>query len=54
MLTNSTAFEGLQHPYKKNIIKIGGTSVLGPDHLPEIKRVFEKAKTTTESAPASQ
>ncbi|KUL84015.1 hypothetical protein ZTR_07145 [Talaromyces verruculosus] len=53
-LARLKTFEGLQHPYKKNIIKIAGTSVLGPNHLPEIKRVFEKAKTTTESAPASQ
>ncbi|OKL57249.1 54S ribosomal protein L23, mitochondrial [Talaromyces atroroseus] len=46
-------FEGLNHPYKKNIIKIGAKSVVG--NLPEVKAAFEKAKAeSTSSAPTSQ
>ncbi|EED20526.1 50S ribosomal protein L13 [Talaromyces stipitatus ATCC 10500] len=51
-LARLKTFEGLQHPYKKNIVKIAGTSVLG--NLPEVKQAFQEAKQTAESASASQ
>lgn len=53
LLTNScAAFEGLRHPYKKNIIKIAGKSILG-DNLPEIQKAFQAVKAPAETASAS-
>jgi hypothetical protein len=37
-----TAFEGFAHPYKKNIIKINGRSVIGK--LPEVQAAFKEEK----------
>lgn len=42
-----TAFEGLAHPYKKNIIKINGKSVIGK--LPEVQAAFKEEKPVVES-----
>ncbi|WEW59096.1 54S ribosomal protein L23, mitochondrial [Emydomyces testavorans] len=36
------AFEGHANPYKVNIVKFGGKSVLG--ELPEIKKAFERTR----------
>lgn len=42
MANASIAFEGLAHPYKENIVKIGNQPVIG--QLPEVQQAFEKAK----------
>ncbi|KAE8146101.1 ribosomal protein L13-domain-containing protein [Aspergillus avenaceus] len=42
-LARLKTFEGLNHPYKENIVKIEGKSVIG--ELAEVKGAFEKAKT---------
>jgi hypothetical protein len=36
------AFEGLAHPYKENIVKVGNDSVIG--NLPEVQETLQKAK----------
>ncbi|CRG86773.1 54S ribosomal protein L23, mitochondrial [Talaromyces islandicus] len=40
-------FEGLDHPYKKNIIKINGRSVIGK--LPQVQAAFKEQKPVAES-----
>ena len=47
MLTG-LAFEGLAHPYKENIVKINGQSVIG--NLPEVKEAFKEAAAKTETS----
>lgn len=42
------AFEGLAHPYKDNIVKFGGKSVLGANR--EIAEAFKEAKEASPSA----
>lgn len=37
-----TAFEGHAHPYKQNIVKFGGKSVMG--ELPEIQKAFQQTR----------
>lgn len=37
----STAFEGLAHPYKENIVKFGNKSVL---NHPEVQEAFKEGK----------
>ena len=39
--TSISAFEGLAHPYKENIIKFGNKSVMGQ---PEVQAAFKEAK----------
>ncbi|KAJ9194880.1 hypothetical protein DTO164E3_7084 [Paecilomyces variotii] len=46
-LARLKTFEGLAHPYKENIVKIGNQPVIG--QLPEVQQAFEKAKE--ESSP---
>ncbi|KAJ9210784.1 hypothetical protein DTO166G4_7649 [Paecilomyces variotii] len=41
-LARLKTFEGLAHPYKENIVKIGNQPVIG--QLPEVQQAFEKAK----------
>jgi large subunit ribosomal protein L13 len=41
-LARLKAFEGLAHPYKENVIKLGGRSI---SEMPEVKEALEKAKT---------
>ncbi|KAH8691218.1 mitochondrial 54S ribosomal protein YmL23 [Talaromyces proteolyticus] len=41
-------FEGLAHPYKKNIVKINGKSVLSS--LPEVTAAFKAEKDAAESS----
>lgn len=38
------AFEGLEHPYEENIVRIGPESTIG--QLPEVKQTFQEAKTS--------
>ncbi|OAX80590.1 hypothetical protein ACJ72_05068, partial [Emergomyces africanus] len=49
-------FEGHAHPYKKNILKLGGKSVLGPkssiSDSPVVKEAFAKEKVAAEPAAA--
>ncbi|BCR96186.1 mitochondrial 54S ribosomal protein uL13m [Aspergillus luchuensis] len=42
-LARLKTFEGLAHPYKENIVKLNGQSVIG--NLPEVKEAFKMAKT---------
>ncbi|KAL3249298.1 hypothetical protein ABHI18_011677 [Aspergillus niger] len=42
-LARLKTFEGLAHPYKENIVKLNGQSVIG--NLPEVKEAFKAAKT---------
>ncbi|PYH35980.1 mitochondrial 54S ribosomal protein uL13m [Aspergillus neoniger CBS 115656] len=42
-LARLKTFEGLAHPYKENIVKLNGQSVIG--NLPEVKEAFKTAKT---------
>ncbi|PYI10239.1 50S ribosomal protein L13 [Aspergillus sclerotiicarbonarius CBS 121057] len=44
-LARLKTFEGLAHPYKENIVKINGQSVIG--NLPEVKEAFKAAKSET-------
>ncbi|GAD93776.1 mitochondrial 54S ribosomal protein YmL23 [Paecilomyces variotii No. 5] len=46
-LARLKTFEGLAHPYKENIVKVGNQSVIG--QLPEVQQAFEQAKE--ESSP---
>lgn len=46
VLLTGTAFEGLAHPYKENIVKFGNKSVIG--NLPEVQQAFKKAKAEAE------
>ncbi|KAL1885753.1 hypothetical protein Plec18167_001248 [Paecilomyces lecythidis] len=41
-LARLKTFEGLAHPYKENIVKVGNQSVIG--QLPEVQQAFEQAK----------
>ncbi|KAL4871902.1 hypothetical protein BDV12DRAFT_163321 [Aspergillus spectabilis] len=43
-LARLKTFEGLAHPYKKNIVRIGTESAIGA--LPEVKKAFEEAKAS--------
>ncbi|ODH13209.1 ribosomal protein L13 [Paracoccidioides brasiliensis] len=51
-LARLKAFEGHAHPYKKNILKLGGRSVLGPQtsiaDSPLVKETFAKEKGVSE------
>lgn len=38
-----TAFEGVDHPYKENIVKFGNQSVIG--NLSEVQEAFKVAAT---------
>lgn len=38
------AFEGLEHPYEENIVRIGPQSTIG--QLPEVKQTFQEAKSS--------
>lgn len=42
-----TAFEGLAHPYKENIVKFGNESIL---NKPEVQQAFKEAKEAEASA----
>ncbi|KAL1861968.1 hypothetical protein Plec18170_000792 [Paecilomyces lecythidis] len=41
-LARLKTFEGLAHPYKENIVKVGNQSVIG--QLPKVQQAFEQAK----------
>ncbi|KAL4743778.1 ribosomal protein L13-domain-containing protein [Aspergillus similis] len=43
-LARLKTFEGVEHPYKDNIVRIGTSSNIGA--LPEVKAAFQEAKTT--------
>ncbi|OOF99743.1 hypothetical protein ASPCADRAFT_1411 [Aspergillus carbonarius ITEM 5010] len=47
-LARLKTFEGLAHPYKENIVKINGQSVIG--NLPEVKEAFKEAAAKTETS----
>lgn len=42
MANLSVAFEGLSHPYKANIVKVGGVSSIRD--MPEVQQAFNDAK----------
>jgi hypothetical protein len=37
------AFEGLAHPYKENIVKLGDNHVIG--NLPEVREALQEARS---------
>ncbi|OJJ01198.1 hypothetical protein ASPVEDRAFT_130281 [Aspergillus versicolor CBS 583.65] len=43
-LARLKTFEGLEHPYKENIVRIGHESTIG--QLPEVKQTFQEAKSS--------
>lgn len=45
------AFEGLEHPYEENIVRINGKPVIST--LPEVKEAFDKARAESGNSPAS-
>ncbi|RAL01584.1 mitochondrial 54S ribosomal protein uL13m [Aspergillus ibericus CBS 121593] len=47
-LARLKTFEGHAHPYKENIVKINGQSVIG--NLPEVKEAFKAAKSEAETS----
>lgn len=47
VLLTGTAFEGLAHPYKENIVKFGNKSVIG--NLPEVQQAFKTAEAEAEA-----
>ncbi|KLJ09247.1 large subunit ribosomal protein L13 [Blastomyces silverae] len=53
-LARLKVFEGQAHPYKKNILKMGGKSVLGPTgsiaDSPLVKEAFAKEKAAETGA----
>ncbi|KAL4807143.1 ribosomal protein L13 domain-containing protein [Aspergillus unguis] len=43
-LARLKTFEGLEHPYEHNIVRIGAPSTIGK--LPEVKQAFQEAKAS--------
>jgi len=43
-LARLKTFEGLAHPYKKNIVKFGNASFIG--NLPEVQQALKEAKAS--------
>lgn len=43
-LARLKTFEGLEHPYEENVVRIGPQSTIG--QLPEVKQTFQETKTS--------
>ncbi|KAL1976875.1 hypothetical protein VTN31DRAFT_3157 [Thermomyces dupontii] len=50
-LARLKTFEGLEHPYEENIVRINGKPVIST--LPEVKEAFDKARAESGNSPAS-